>query len=682
MKVLNIKKIKLISILLAYILFSIFILSRNPSIKVFLLRFELITIFFAIIAARVYFGKKVFYDFVFKNRLVLSIVLFVIMVISNFNYSSVGIWNEIVQPGSGSVFMKPIFGKARTIRSDEWLVRLPQHTSAKYVDFGKTNDICRATKTDSLSSSGLFRDFGAIAKPAELGYYFLDIERGESFFWNFRYIFGFLVVFELCYLITEKNKLLGVFGALLIIFSPFYMWWSTIAWIVSGCGALVCFYHLLNNKNNINKMLFGILTAIFLSNFIVDLYPAWQVPSGYVFLMLLIWMILNQKDNIKNLDKIGWGIIALSFIVFVIITSRYIYNLKDYIKAVIETEYPGHRISHGREGLNKIFHGLYGMGLSFYDSQNPSEFSNFCVFFPFGIILAIIALIKNKFKNSTLIYLLFIPTIFFIWYCELGLPHVIGKVTLMNMSLSKRVIDVLGFLNIFLIIKSADEIQKKGGLKKRYAIPISILVVLIDIMYSIKNNNNYRYVGFIIIVGVLALFFLNYLMIKNKNTILKIGAYAFVTVALISGICINPINYGLKAIISKPVYKKVREIVKRDPDAKWLGMDNGIFAGNYLITSGAKTYNSVNTVPNYEFWKKLGVRDRRIYNRYAHVMINFNDEAFKARVVSPDAILVNMRLKDIKKLGVKYVMENHPLEDNRFKELYKENGTFIYQVKY
>ena len=40
--------------------------------------------------------------------------------------------------------------------------------------------------------------------------------------------------------------------------------------------------------------------------FVVDLYPAWQVPAGYVYLALLIWIIIDNRDCLKNYRIKDW----------------------------------------------------------------------------------------------------------------------------------------------------------------------------------------------------------------------------------------------------------------------------------------------------------------------------------------------------------------------------------------
>ena len=75
-------------------------------------------------------------------------------------------WDFYIEPGKGSQYIHPIFGNPRAIRSDEWMVNVPRMMSGYFAsNYGKYNDIVMAAKFSNLSSSGFFRDYGALAVP-------------------------------------------------------------------------------------------------------------------------------------------------------------------------------------------------------------------------------------------------------------------------------------------------------------------------------------------------------------------------------------------------------------------------------------------------------------------------------------------------------------------------------------
>ena len=47
------------------------------------------------------------------------------------NFSSIGMFDNYVQPGQGSEFVTPVYGETHSIRSDEWAVSTPRYLTAK-----------------------------------------------------------------------------------------------------------------------------------------------------------------------------------------------------------------------------------------------------------------------------------------------------------------------------------------------------------------------------------------------------------------------------------------------------------------------------------------------------------------------------------------------------------------------
>ena len=173
--------------------------------------------------------------------------------------------------------------------------------STDYAGYGLKNSIVRGTVTDNLSASGLYLSFSSLAHPADWGYYiFGDSVYGLAWNWNFKLIFGFLAIFELVMIMTKGNKRVSLFGAVLIWFSTFSVWWSMVTSLFTGSAAVVLFYYFLKEKNIGKRILYGLGMGVFISNFVVDFYPAWQVPEAYIFLAIVLWIIISNWSAIKQ----------------------------------------------------------------------------------------------------------------------------------------------------------------------------------------------------------------------------------------------------------------------------------------------------------------------------------------------------------------------------------------------
>lgn len=644
-------------------------------------RMMLIVIVFVFISLHFIFDISKMYDFIFRKRFWIAIVIFAFMVINKFNFSSIGLFDAYVQPGEGSVYVNPVFGTPRAIRSDEWMVTAPRLMTTDYAGYGETNNIVRATETNNLSASGLQGGYSILARPAYLGFYiFHSSDYGLAWMWNFYIIFGCLAIFELCYIITKGNRLLAIFGAVLIGFSQFSMWWSLTTFIYTGSAAVACFKHFIDEKSSLKKLCFGTGMSMAIANFVVDLYPAWQVPASYIFLAIVIWIIIDSRKEWMRFKAKEWGILIIVLAFLISITFAYLYKYQDYMNAVMNTVYPGSRVCYGGNSISKLYGYLLSAMSPIVNFANPSEMG--CIFgvFPLAPILLILVLIK-KHGKSLILWLLAIPTAIMTIYCTVGLPPIIAKCTLLTFSTDARVTDIVGLGCAFIVIICLNEI-KDDKLPVWLATIITIFCMAIAVRYSytfgIRGKELCLAIGIAIITVICEIFILSdFGKVCYRSGLIMAILFVFGT-----GIVVNPLMYGTYAIKSKPLADEVSEIMQENPESKWLALDN-LALGNYLIACGAPTYNSTNYIPNMELWKKFdpdGVNEE-IYNRYAHIVISLTTEPTTMELVQGDMFRVNLCYLDLDKFDVDYLCCMSPLDESiGVTKEYEHGGIFIYKI--
>ena len=164
--------------------------------------------------------KNKILDFLYKYRFLIAIILIFIGVLFKLHGSSIGLWNTVFNTETENKSL--LFGKERTIRSDEWAVTTPLIFSQSFNGFRYFSDLLRGgVSTDSFSLYGLpVLNILEIFRLFHLGYIILGIERGISFFWVARFIVLFLVTFEFGKIIFNENKRLALIGAFMISLSP------------------------------------------------------------------------------------------------------------------------------------------------------------------------------------------------------------------------------------------------------------------------------------------------------------------------------------------------------------------------------------------------------------------------------------------------------------------------------
>lgn len=641
---------------------------------------------------------KQIYDFIYKKRYIIALVIFVYIVFMGYSGSSIGCYDYSIQPESTQISYRPILGTARAIRSDEWNVNTPIAVS-QVVDeddaFGYFNDNLRGTITEMFSvASSPVSDIMIIAKPFFIGYILFGAARGLSFFWYGKVIAMMLVSFELCMILSNKKKLVSLLGMILITFSAATQWWNITEFIIWGGLALILLDKFMTKKSYKAKILCAIGIFISAIAYVFILYPAWQLTYGYVFVPVFIWIIWkNRKEYTFNWKD---ALIILTVIIAIAgIGIRYYILSKDVLSAVSSTDYPGERFETGGGGITALFSYVYSFFFPYEENiSNPCEISGMLSIFPIPMIVAFIYLIKNKNRTkhfSFLIPALVIGLFLSIW-CLMPTNTFIAKFTFMYMVPGARAVVPLGLLQILVMIYIMGNIQEeekvcKTSIAKVLAVILSIVILSIAINTDVENvlGNLKSYIcGLILCVEIYLLLTIN--KQSSKNGLIAL----LIPIAILTGATVNPIQKGISVLTDKPIAKKVQEIVKEDAENNmWLAID----LPNYYLASGAKVINSVNTYPNFDLYKTIlgdkadNEEYRKIYNRYAHIYVQIIDGESTIELIQADALIIKINPNTIKDLGIKYIVGSIELEkfdtDNvKFEKIYDEYGVLIYKVNY
>lgn len=658
----------------------------DDNIGIVIYRILFLTILIILLLLHIWLDVKKMYQFIFKYRVIIAFAVFAFMLVNKLHFSSIGMYDLYVQNGKGSEFIEPIFGKARSIRSDEWLVGTPRKLTTSFEGVTGKNGIPMALEVNSLTATGVELNLAALASPLYWGYLTGSAEFGISFYWSGFLIFAFMFSFEMCLILSKNKKLLSLIGACLITFSSYYLWWSGAAnWLIPGQAAIVFLNYAINAKKKWSKLLYGIGVAISGASFIIILYPAWQVPAGYMLMILLVWLIVKSWDTIKKFDKKDWTIIAGCIIFMAAMVVSYFVANSEYTAIITQTVYPGERVSNGGNTISKLFNYIGGWLFGIREIANPSEAGIVLNLYPLPIIMGIIYMIKNK-KADGLIISMIALSVFLSFYCSTGIPMWLSKITLMSNSIAVRAVDVLAVIQLYLFIIIAGQIEDKDKLKRIPVFIITFIVVLGGAYIFNKTMpvyfNKYELLAISVGLSICVTPWLS----KSKACEKIITAAIICLVTTVTGFKVLPVMKGLDVIYSKPVAQEISDIVKEDEDAKWICI-NSIVASGYTISCGAPTINSTNYIPNYELWKILDEDGKydEYYNRYAHMDIVLTEGETTVKLIQADYILVSLSYDDLEKIDVKYIYAWEPVQSGgsvELKEIYNEYGSYIYEVIY
>lgn len=633
---------------------------------------------------------KKMYNWMFDRRWLIGMAVLVFMTVNKYHGVSIGFYNNVIQPEQGSELAAPIIGRTRAIRSDEFVVGFSSTLASSYGEnaFGKYNTIMRAEETLN-ATNGVYLGISTIANaPQKLVYAILPVEYAFSFCWSFWLILPFLITLELFYIITKNKRLLSTAGAFLVIFSSFNLWWGMPSQLLTAPGTIVSIYYFLQSKERWKKILLGITTAVCFSMFVSNLYPAWQVPFGYMFLAIGIWVLHDNWDKVKGLKKSDWIIIGGALVLAVGLVLSYLHSISEYTEVITETVYPGRRVDTGYFYLSKLFYCAQAPFYAYKDVLNPSEAGVFFGVFPIPTIMAVFCWIKEK-KKDWLTAGLLLAQIPMLLYVTVGFPENIAKLLLFSNSTVFRTIDIIGLIQIYFIMIVLGRYENTKKLPLILAIPVGMLVSCINLYFSNRDYPEYlsqwqSIVMFIVIAGLCVA-----LMINLKDRLKNVWLVAVIGLSIFTGIYVFPIMKGFDAIFSKPVAQEIQKICEKQPDAKWITSGGGIVLSGYNVACGAPTVNSVNTYPNMKLWKKLDENSQYedIYNRYAHIDVEFTSEETSFELIQGDYMKINLSYKDIAKTEAEYLltMQEQKIEKNpyvEFEVIYEAKHMYIYHMIY
>ncbi len=642
------------------------------------------------------------YSWLYKKRYFIGLGIILFALIFELNNSSIGLWN-LLSTDFSQQKSDIIFGKARDVRSDEWAVYTPMIFSQDS-DYGYFNNYLRGTETDVFMVYGQpVKNVVSVFRPFLLGFLFLGTAKGLSFFWILRLVLLFLISFEFLLLITNNNKIISLVGTFLITFAPAVQWW----WTPNGLPEMIIYGELtilllnnyFNQKNFIKRSLIYCLFTILAGSYMFVLYPAWQVPMSYIFLILALWTLIeNYKDY--RFDKKDILPISVFFILFTVALMYVFDKSKETMDLVANTVYPGTRFETGGDkytevslSCNSFVHMCRYWGnlfLPIFSAKLKTYTCNFAVFFdlfPIGLIVSFIVLFKDKIKDKLLIMLLCLYLFFTAW-CVIGFPKFLAQITMMKVSPAYRTIVVLGFLNVLIFVRSVSLVKYR--MNKLYSACISLILTILITVSNVLIYETYFDTFKIVTVSILS-FVSFYLILRNKVN--KLFVFIIMLIMIFSGLFVNPIQKGINVVTDLELSKTVKKIDSQEKGL-WIVEGHNFILNNFLMLQKVKILNCTNTYPNFEFLKQLDKENKysHVYNRYANIILNLvykNNIMEKFVLLAQDSFLINITVDDILNLNINYIMSYRPLDEYnndkiKFEQLYfnktKKCNIYIYKV--
>ena len=559
------------------------------------------------------------------------------------------------------------WGIPRGIRSDEWAVYTPMAFSQKANGFAAMSELLRGIPTDVTTTYGL----PAIAvvtlfRPFLWGYFFLDVERGLSFFWVARFLALFLSSYECARVYTRDNKTLSAAAAVLVTFSPSIQWWfntnGLVEMLVFGQYAVVLFSTFFKEKATRNTRILCALGLIECGGgFIFTYYPAQEVPFGYVFAALVLSVVISGR---KNIDWRKDGALLLGAVAILAVLCFLIMRFSaDTFSAIQNTVYPGHRLATGGDAsLDSLSGWLQSLFLSVDARQKVGLFSNECeaarmiCLFPLGSLIFVYQIL-NKRKDLMMIFMGCVQ-LFFLVFCFMGFSKWLSQITLMSNVTTGRLVVVVGVLEIMMLFRGLaferEEVREsKLGIWGKVSVVVFISALFTRSMYCICPE--FAHIVYIVLGFMACAMLLWTLPFRGKEGAERPFFLVVCCIVAASGLTVNPGQVGAPAFKNELI-QAIHTIASEDVQAKWVSVDTMFVFNNLLPVAGAKTVNSTNVYPALDVWSEIAPDQEEIYNRYAHINVSITKEKTSFELNQPDLIQLNIKLEDLRKIGVGYMV--------------------------
>jgi hypothetical protein len=610
---------------------------------------------------------------------------------------------------------------APTIRGDDAFIRFPLALSQ--LSHGPRFPVINTNYwngTNMLAQSAFDEPvwhISALARPGTWGYFFLGTQRGVAWQWWFQ-IFGcFTVLYLLLAIILDRDRRLAAFGSFWFCGSAgvaCFGYWPTYVTFYAAL-AVLCAYWLLKSGKRWIQVICGALLGLAVAGFAMILYPPWQIPLGYLFLLILVGLIVRDKLYFPIRSTIAWKVLSIGIAVVIggLILVTYLTSSWADLKVMADTVYPGNRRTNGGVlPFWRLFCGAYNLLTSFqgyYASVgvgagatrpflNETESSLFYLLFP--ALLAPLSLSKRWRKSFGVIgWLLAGYLAFVLMFIKVGLPGHIAAMTLFNRTHGTRVVLAVGLISIILCLRAiqcAQSARANAPGKLDKALPALAALIIIPIiagsgLFMAAANNGVPAAQYIVLAA-LAGASASYFMVAGRAR----AFCALIAVALLPiPWAFNCLSTNLDYIYKTELAAKIGELDKQSgAPPLWVCYD-GAGTMNYLgvlvSTLGGRSVSGVQWPPDLKFWHSLDPSraHEEFYNRFAHVFLHYTDDE-NVSYSNPSELVLDVTIRAdnpvLKQMGAKYILAfdaaARQVNTDRFPLLYKSptSGFSIFEI--
>lgn len=620
---------------------------------------------------------------VFQYRYLFAGILLLLLVSGKFSGSSLGFYDGMLTDHTENYVESTLLGIPQGLRGDEWATEKPYYFAQENTDYDYYNRNLMLDGCDMVVSAfAPVKNRMVITRPDLWGFLILPRDYAFSFYWNVRIIILFMASLELGAMLTQRN-LYGVLFGLFVCFAPPVQWWlsqTIMITIWSGEYFIVFFNQMLQQNKRIKKCRYIFLSTWMALIYIFTLYPAVQVPMGYIFAGLLVYLIITNREYQPFCRKhlCCYGIMAGIITWFCL----YFYKMSGTaMSAILNTVYPGKsrnwNVLQWDYELLKLVNPV--TWCKYLTSINNCEASQYYTFAPFVVIGLLFLIIKKADQTDRKIFLIKILTIIssLLWMVAY-LPQMplVNKLTLLSFSYPVRILLASGYgfmLCVLMMLSVSQDVCIPEEKKAKRIIAITGYLILIVFAMNSKLLSEYLGEGTFAkgCILVLAAFyiFMGYLLLLGTDGSSKRFALLYVAVSVFSTVFINPVTFGTDSMFEKETMKEIRTISKKET-GRWMVSGHTTIA-NLVTAQGVARVSGTYYYPDKAMMEIIDPQHEyeSMWNHYAHIDMRLTegknyitqyDEETGMTLSGVDRI-VYINMETAQKLDIRYVFTKYDL---------------------
>jgi hypothetical protein len=541
-----------------------------------------------------------------------------------------------IDKGSGT-----LLGVPQAIRSDDWAAEIPLMLSqvSHKPPFPVINKNIGYGANQLAPFKLPVRHVLAVFKPTTWGF-FLGANAGLAWMW-WSMVLGFFYVFFLLFMLISRNRFFpSIMGSLMLLFSPFFQFWSMHGSEIPIFMALVilsfAYLTFSTGKKVIlaNGVLLGWSCGCFMFNFI---QPACQVSLAYLLVFMLAGFIADRHSQLAlrhaGLFRLSGLAIALAIAIFA--AAVFYLDAREVINILPQTVYPGKRFSTGGDfepwkllSNNFLIH-LYvffkhGVNapllVNWADMGNICEYGSFIFLFPvlIPVLIARCAIARKAVDPLSVMIGGYITLI--LVYIFLGFPEWLSKYSGFSRTPSSRELMGLGIANMVLLVVMLSK-TIYFELSKRIRLLVTTGWAMLLILSAVHLFAKWPIAPLpYLIAASLAVAFVSYFLLSvgcSNRALVVLAA-----LSVLSTGWFNPlVSGGSESFLDRPLSRLILDIDASEGGAsRWVTFSPNVRRSNILRILGVNALDGLYPYPQFELWKKLDPHQRAVeaYNRYGY----------------------------------------------------------------